>query len=145
MIEAVQMVEICLMNEGVSPAGQEKQKKMKEITPLAAQEAKTQLPEIYSHRVHKDTKYEESSGADHGESYRPRGHEDTDVLGYSVEHARRPSLPTAMLVFRGNNANARHSVDNRIYLPVCANSEKDGGHVPQAPQSAEEGEKNEER
>jgi hypothetical protein len=78
VIEAVQMVEICL--ERVSPASQDSRKTR--ITPL------------------------KSSGADHRKFYCPQVHKDIDPLSYSGEHASRPGLPITTLVFCGNNANS---------------------------------------
>ena len=48
-------------------------------------------------------------------------------------------------MFRGNDPNTRHAIDNGVYLPVSAESEKDGGRVPSSMQRAEKSKKYEER
>ena len=108
--------------------------------------AKFRGPEIfYSHGIHEGAKSKERSGADQRESYRLRVHKDIDVLCHSDERASRPSLLLAtVLMFHGNDADARGAIDNRIYLPMGAKSEKDGGGIPPSTQGAEEGEKDQE-
>ena len=52
VIQPVKMVEICFVNERVSPTGQEKK-----LTPLAAQLLKNpSCQEVYSHGVHETAK-----------------------------------------------------------------------------------------
>jgi hypothetical protein len=115
VIQPVQMVEICFMNERVSP-----------------------------NRVHESAKYEESSRADRCESYRLRVHKDIDASDYSGEHPSRLTLLTVLLMFHANDSDARHSVDNWIYLPMCAKSEHGSGPIPPPPQGAEKCEKHQE-
>jgi hypothetical protein len=54
VIQPVKMVEICFMNERVSPTGQDGKK----LTPLAAQLVKKNpnCQEVYSHGVHETAK-----------------------------------------------------------------------------------------
>lgn len=100
---------------------------------------------LYSHGIHESAKSKERSGADQRESYRLRVHKDIDVLCHCGERASRPSpLLATVLMFHGNDANARGPIDNRIYLPMRAKSEKDGGGIPPSTQGAEKGEKDQE-
>jgi len=94
--------------------------------------------------IHEKTKYEESTTADRCEPCRLRSHKDIDVLDHSGKYASRPIVLTVVLMFRGNDPDTRHAIDNGIYLPVRAESEKDCGCIPPSTQSAEKSKKYEE-
>ena len=143
VIQTVEMVEIRFMNKRVSPTGQRGTKKKGTISGRSGEIPTAR--KIYSHGIHESAKSEERSGADQHESYRLGVHKDIDALCHCGERASRPSLLLATVsMFHGNDADARGPIDNRIYLPMRAKSEKDGGEIPPSTQGAEKGEKDQE-
>lgn len=140
VIQPVEMVEICFMNERVSPTDQTNNNAISGTTSEIHN-----CQKVYSHGVHQSAEHEESSSTDRCESYRLRVHKDIDVSDYSGEHASRRHFLTTLPVFHANDADTRHSIDNWKYFPMRAKSEEYGGPIPPPSQGAEECEEHQER
>lgn len=109
VVEPVHVVKVCFVEEGIAPAKCESQVD-------SASDMKWNKRNV--HRITKNTQQSKCYSTNKHELNSPRIYE-------HLQPAYPPSFsPLGVRVQKANETNTAHTIDNGIYLPMCAQSQE---------------------